>query len=663
MSGTTYSSRLRLTLQGQGENSNTWGIINNLNLGTLLEQAIAGVGAVTVPDSATPYTLTAIDGTADEARNAALVLSGSLSAQRTVIVPTAQKLYLVRNATTGGFGVQVRTASGAGVVVGAGLVTPVYCDGTNVVLAGAQFDPATSTVQGNVSGTAAGNVAKAGDTMTGDLSISKASPVLALNRPAAGTVAALRGRVGGLDRWTVEPGNGTAEGGANAGSDFAIARFSDAGAYIDSPLLVSRATGVATFNAIPVGPASNPTTDDQLARKAYVDAQRDTRVAKAGDTMTGDLAISKAGPQLVLDKAASGQAAALAGRTGASQRWFMELGNANAEAGSNAGSDFSLTRYSDAGAVIDSPFVVTRSTGVASFSAIPTGPASDPTTGNQLARKAYVDTKAASGAITGSGLTMATARLLGRTTAATGAVEEVSVGSGLTLSGGALTATGGIDRQVFSAAGANTWTKPAGFAATALVLLEAWGAGGSGGRNNGYPFGAGGGGGAYTTRWVALSDLGSTETITIGAGGASRTGSNQAGAAGGNTTIGSLLTAYGGGGGGIAGATPFGGAGGLFSAGGTGTNGGGGFSPFVGGQGGYTDPGAPADYVAGEAAYGGGGGGGYVFTTGGRSAFGGAGGNAGATGAAGAQPGGGGGAGTTTSGAGGAGRVIITVFR
>jgi hypothetical protein len=49
----------------------------------------------------------------------------------------------------------------------------------------------------------------------------------------------------------------------------------------------------------------------------------------------------------------------------------------------------------------------------------------------------------APGAITTSGLTMATARLLGRTTAGTGAAEEITVGSGLTLSAGTLTATGG----------------------------------------------------------------------------------------------------------------------------------------------------------------------------------------------------------------------------
>ena len=54
----------------------------------------------------------------------------------------------------------------------------------------------------------------------------------------------------------------------------------------------------------------------------------------------------------------------------------------------------------------------------------------------------------APGAITGSGLTMATARLLGRTTASTGAVEEISVAGGLTLSGGVLTGASGTVTSV-----------------------------------------------------------------------------------------------------------------------------------------------------------------------------------------------------------------------
>ncbi len=46
-------------------------------------------------------------------------------------------------------------------------------------------------------------------------------------------------------------------------------------------------------------------------------------------------------------------------------------------------------------------------------------------------------------AITSSGHTMATGKLLGRSTASTGAIEEITVGSGLSLAGGSLSATGG----------------------------------------------------------------------------------------------------------------------------------------------------------------------------------------------------------------------------
>ena len=52
------------------------------------------------------------------------------------------------------------------------------------------------------------------------------------------------------------------------------------------------------------------------------------------------------------------------------------------------------------------------------------------------------------GAVTTSGLTMSTAKLLGRSTASTGAVEEITVGSGLSLSGGTLSASGGSGESV-----------------------------------------------------------------------------------------------------------------------------------------------------------------------------------------------------------------------
>lgn len=53
-------------------------------------------------------------------------------------------------------------------------------------------------------------------------------------------------------------------------------------------------------------------------------------------------------------------------------------------------------------------------------------------------------TYAKTGAATASGLTMSTARLLGRTTASSGAIEEISVGTSLSLSAGSLNTIQGI---------------------------------------------------------------------------------------------------------------------------------------------------------------------------------------------------------------------------
>jgi hypothetical protein len=62
---------------------------------------------------------------------------------------------------------------------------------------------------------------------------------------------------------------------------------------------------------------------------------------------------------------------------------------------------------------------------------------------------------AASGSITTSGLTQATARILGRTTASSGSVEEIQIGSGLSLSAGELSSTvsAGIPATLLDAKG------------------------------------------------------------------------------------------------------------------------------------------------------------------------------------------------------------------
>jgi len=69
------------------------------------------------------------------------------------------------------------------------------------------------------------------------------------------------------------------------------------------------------------------------------------------------------------------------------------------------------------------------------------------------AAQSTADGKADDGAITGGDLTMSTARLLGRTTASTGAIEEITVGSGLSLAAGSLSATGGGGGAAWALAG------------------------------------------------------------------------------------------------------------------------------------------------------------------------------------------------------------------
>ncbi len=124
----TYSAIFRIEMMADGENPNTWGAKTNTNL-TLLERAIAKRTAVVLGSS--NYTLTTTNGGDDEARALALDLSGVLSANVEVIIPAVSKQYLVRNATTGGFTVTVKTATGTGVVVPQGRITHVWCDGVS----------------------------------------------------------------------------------------------------------------------------------------------------------------------------------------------------------------------------------------------------------------------------------------------------------------------------------------------------------------------------------------------------------------------------------------------------------------------------------------------------------------------------------------------------
>lgn len=90
-------------------------------------------------------------------------------------------------------------------------------------------------------------VAVAGDTMSGDLGISKVDAQISLDKTSGGSW--LTGRRNGITRWTLQLGNGETESGSNAGSNFDLSSWNDAGTNLASPIRISRATSQVTLSA------------------------------------------------------------------------------------------------------------------------------------------------------------------------------------------------------------------------------------------------------------------------------------------------------------------------------------------------------------------------------------------------------------------------------
>lgn len=125
----TYSN-LKIELIATGEQSGTWGITTNTNLGTALEEAIVGSADVTFASA--DITLSLTDTNASQtARNFRLNLTGTSGGARNLIVPAIEKPYIVYNGVADT--VIVKNATGTGVAVPSGKTMMVYNDGTNVV--------------------------------------------------------------------------------------------------------------------------------------------------------------------------------------------------------------------------------------------------------------------------------------------------------------------------------------------------------------------------------------------------------------------------------------------------------------------------------------------------------------------------------------------------
>ncbi|WP_313333152.1 tail fiber domain-containing protein [Sphingobium yanoikuyae] len=105
---------------------------------------------------------------------------------------------------------------------------------------------------GTVATQSAGNVAiSGGSAILSALEISRVGAAATISyriSTDAGFTNGMQLQTGAAARWSVNK-NGSAESGGNAGSDFEIRRFDDAGTYISTPLRIGRADGVVAIDS------------------------------------------------------------------------------------------------------------------------------------------------------------------------------------------------------------------------------------------------------------------------------------------------------------------------------------------------------------------------------------------------------------------------------
>ena len=98
----TYTTNIRLTKQGDGDNPNTWGEILN-DVISLVDQAVGSYTTITV-GATSSVALTNNQGSADQARSAVLEIAGTVGGTHTsifVYLPAgASKTYAIKNAVS-----------------------------------------------------------------------------------------------------------------------------------------------------------------------------------------------------------------------------------------------------------------------------------------------------------------------------------------------------------------------------------------------------------------------------------------------------------------------------------------------------------------------------------------------------------------------------------
>ena len=320
-----------------------------------------------------------------------------------------------------------------------------------------------------------------------------------------------------------------------------------------------KAQGYATSASVPSPSGANPLMNGTAApgssaaysRGDHVHPSDTSRVAKIGDTMTGSLTISLANPSLILNKSTVGEHNQIVGNVAGNIRWLISIGNPSPESGGNAGSDFTIYRYSGnaggAGAFVGPALNINRANGRVELSA------GDPINALDAATKQYVDgvfryTQYTSGSGTHTVLA-GTKRMrvitigggAGGSGSGTSAVGSGTAGAttfgGMTSNGGVNNAGGaasggdinisGGDGSYGNVAGGgqpggNGGSNPLGMGGVGVAFGnhggtgKGYGSGGAGGSSStAQTCGSGGGAGGYCEKWI--SSPAASYNYTVGA--------------------------------------------------------------------------------------------------------------------------------------------------
>lgn len=416
-----------------------------------------------------------------EAANVIQVYTGALISSETVVVPQAVQVYYITNSTTGAhtFTVKTAAAGGATVTITQNASAVVYCDGTNIINCN------TSGVTVNSVSLAAGSVgapslsfAAESNTgiyqpTTGQMAVTISGSQVALftasglNNCAVGATTASTGAFTTLST----TGAITAGGAINKVTITAPATGSTLTIADGKTLTASNTLTLTGTDASSIAFGAGGTVAYRADNLSVFAATTSAQLAGviSDETGTGALVFATS-PALVTPNIGVPSAGTLTNCTGlpiASGVSGLGTGVAAFLATpSSANLAAALTDETGSGAAVfaTSPMLVTPALGVASATTINkvtiTAPAASATltiantktltvsntvtlsgTDGSTIAFGVGGTVVYAGAATSSGLTMSTARLLGRTTAASGAIEEITPSTGLSLTGGNLSVT------------------------------------------------------------------------------------------------------------------------------------------------------------------------------------------------------------------------------